>query len=408
MDVEHVFVSTRTSNREIIFGAAYLPPSSPSDKYSHFCDAVEEVYMVSDPGTSIVIAGDFNQPSVNWIDTSVLAPPIGAQLLIDMSNFLQLSQVNNVSNSRGVFLDLVFSSDPELQVLPSIDPLIVEESAHPALEFMLAGDHIPQKRHTAYVPNFNRCNVARVNDWISQQMYPAENSLIDAEVLFVKFCGDLRNVILQNCPNKRIGHSPFPSWFSKQLRECVIKKKILHSRFKSTMNLEDYEIFREARNECKRLSRECYSSYISNVEVGLSNNPRTFWSYVRNLRSNNSTQNYLNLGNQVAREPHRICELFADFFSSIYRVPSAAVPEYSFTNNFNLSAVHVTATEVEGILRSLDSSKSPGPDMIPPRVHRMCAEVLAPHLSIHFNNLLSQGVFPTFLYLSTNQDPVLM
>ncbi|XP_046662827.1 uncharacterized protein LOC124355712 [Homalodisca vitripennis] len=55
------------------------------------------------------------------------------------------------------------------------------------------------------------------------------------------------------------------------------------------------------------------------------------------------------------------------------------------------------ATEVEGILRSLDSSKSPGPDMIPPRVLRMCAEVLAPHLSIHFNNLLSQGVFPTNL-----------
>lgn len=394
IDVEHIFVSTRILNREILFCTAYIPPSSPSDTYSHFCNAVEEVCTVIGSDTTIVMAGDFNQPSVNWMDTSTSEPSAGSQFLINMANFLQLTQVNNVLNSRGVLLDLVFSSDPELQVYPSIDPLIVEESAHPALECVLVGGQKIARLHSVCVPNLNRCNITKVYEWILQQTYPTENSLTDAEALFVRFCDRLRSVILDNCPSKRIGHGPFPGWFSRQLREAVTRKKILHSHFKSTMRQEDYQVFREARKKCKTLSRECYSSYITRVEESLLNNPKTFWSYMRNLKINSSTQSNLNFGDQVAKEPQMMCELFADFFSSIYKTPCAAVPDYSFANNVHLAAVHITATEVEMSLKSLDSSKGPGPDLIPSRVLKLCAEVLAPHLSIHFNNLLRQGVFP--------------
>ncbi|KAG8299759.1 hypothetical protein J6590_093250 [Homalodisca vitripennis] len=110
-----------------------------------------------------------------------------------------------------------------------------------------------------------------------------------------------------------IGRSPFPGWFSGQLREYETKKRILHPRFKATPRQEDYLAFREARNQ---------------------------------------------------------------------------IPTYSIVKSAKLATVHVTATEVEKNLKSLDGSKGPGLDMIPSRVLKLCAEVLTPHLPIHFNNLL--------------------
>lgn len=48
------------------YGDVYIPLSSPSDVYSPYRDAVEELSSSIDHNTVLVIAGDFNQPSIDW------------------------------------------------------------------------------------------------------------------------------------------------------------------------------------------------------------------------------------------------------------------------------------------------------------------------------------------------------
>lgn len=65
-NVEHLSVGVDLSGSKLLLGAVYIPPSCASDVYSSYRDAVEEVCSSIDHNTVVVIAGDFNQPSIDW------------------------------------------------------------------------------------------------------------------------------------------------------------------------------------------------------------------------------------------------------------------------------------------------------------------------------------------------------
>lgn len=48
-------------------------------------------------------------------------------------------------------------------------------------------------------------------------------------------------------------------------------------------------------------------------------------------------------------------------------------------------------------LIALDPNKGAGPDDIPLSMLKYCAPILAPHLAVMFNKLLSVGIFPSTL-----------
>ena len=59
-----------------------------------------------------------------------------------------------------------------------------------------------------------------------------------------------------------------------------------------------------------------------------------------------------------------------------------------------LDLIECTIEEVEKLLSYLKPSKSPGPDMIHPRIFNECATSLAPSLCYLFNQSFSSGIIP--------------
>jgi len=91
------------------------------------------------------------------------------------------------------------------------------------------------------------------------------------------------------------------------------------------------------------------------------------------------------------------CELFADFFSSVYSDANIPIPDFDFGWNFTVSQCHISPSDVQQRLEALDTRKSAGPDDIPPVILKFCASVLAPHLAIFFSALLAHSIFPSRL-----------
>jgi len=95
-----------------------------------------------------------------------------------------------------------------------------------------------------------------------------------------------------------------------------------------------------------------------------------------------------------------ICNLFFDFFASVYAQPSSNPPEFNYDTTTSFSSCRVRECDILRKLATLDGSKGCGPDNIPPCVLKHCSHILATPLTYLFNELLKDGIFPSCLKTS--------
>ena len=87
-----------------------------------------------------LIFGDYNLPDAAWMsgdgDLSVRCPESSHALnLAQEFAFLNMFQCNNIPNSRDVFLDLCFSTIPDVKVVVAEDLLLPDSIHHYAYYF---------------------------------------------------------------------------------------------------------------------------------------------------------------------------------------------------------------------------------------------------------------------------------
>lgn len=100
------------------------------------------------------------------------------------------------------------------------------------------------------------------------------------------------------------------------------------------------------------------------------------------------------MDSRVAVNPDSICDLFAQNFSSVFNYAALDVPSFDFNWTFRVPNYITTPTDVQCKLEILDPKMGAGPDEIPPVILKLCATVLAPHVAVLFNSLLSSGISP--------------
>src|SRR5699024_1400047 len=108
-----------------------IPPNSDGAIYKSHCRDLEIIFnrfIDSD----FIIAGDFNLPKVNWNDdfNLIRSECENFEILMSTYTFLNLNQVNKYPNNRNVFLDLVFTNIPNLDIQLTLDPLLDSSFHH--------------------------------------------------------------------------------------------------------------------------------------------------------------------------------------------------------------------------------------------------------------------------------------
>lgn len=393
--LECLFVVIKIGRLTALLCGVYIPPGQPTAVYSSFSDTVIEVLSLHTDLDMFFIMGDFNLPStLNW--NSKQKFDSSSQVIADLAAIFELSQMNDIRNDRGVTLDLVFSSLPtQTEVTKAMDCLLQTDSHHPPLHIESDLPFSRRKPCPSVVFNFRKCNLSEVERWIYSVPYPVDSSNVEDD--FNQFCSSLSEVVRLNCPPKTVGASPFPIWFTKELKTLIIRKKIAHKNYKATLSEQLYYEFQFLRHECRTLTRRCYDRYMRFIESTIPENIKVFWSHVNSRRNRPALPDVLRLDQTIATSPIDKCELFSQYFQTIFRSNTNQPIPTSGKANLSMNTFFVSCEEIEETLAKLDPNKGPGPDHIPSSVLRYLSSIVAPHITIFFNSLLKRGIFPSSL-----------
>lgn len=149
------------------------------------------------------------------------------------------------------------------------------------------------------------------------------------------------------------------------------------------------------------MKKECNSArmqFVNNLadELKTSNSPKPFWNFVQSKRNVKSDLVSLKVDGSYLNDDLSIASSMNSYFSSVFTVEDHGnFPDLNYVTDNKLCNVFCSATEVEKLLRNLNIYKSPGPNSIPPRILKECAEVLSSPLALFLNTSFSLGQLPS-------------
>ena len=143
--------------------------------------------------------------------------------------------------------------------------------------------------------------------------------------------------------------------------------------------------------------RTAENNFIQNkLEKGLKeNSTKPFWQYVKSRRQDNTGVAPLLKDSDLKCDAPSKAKILLDQFCSVFTkvtrdpMPNMEGPEYPEIEN-----LVVENNGVVKLLKNLNPSKAPGPDGIPSKVLKICAEAIAPSLTCIFNHSLRSGQLP--------------
>ena len=151
-----------------------------------------------------------------------------------------------------------------------------------------------------------------------------------------------------------------------------------------------YEKFRAARKTTFRETRSAYRKYVNEV---VSDSPKKFWSFVKNLKVDTIGIPTLKKDGKLESDNRAKAEILNDQFKSVFikENPQPSVPEL---NTPTMPDIIISVEGVAKLLHDLNPSKASGQDNISARILKLAAEEIAPALSIIFQKSLDTGEIP--------------
>ena len=145
--------------------------------------------------------------------------------------------------------------------------------------------------------------------------------------------------------------------------------------------------------------RESREKFLSSLASEFKDNPKRYWSVLKQTSKSKSVPDLISTATSEASDsvtsplsrrvsadnPKGIANLFNKYFATVFT--SSDVKDQTSEPDEPV----ITELVLCGPLKSLETTKATGPDIIPARLLRQTADVIAPSLCKLFNNHLIQG-----------------
>ena len=413
----------------------YIPSGSSVAVYKDYHDALEKTlsFIDLDPNDEFCVLGDFNLRLVEWTpdylneninsiddlingqhdsyNPNILIPSwIGEGSKADVIYLLMsgsLHQVNSIVNHYGRILDLVFYTNPNnIKISKSEVPLSVVDLYHFPIEISISADiHENIENNVASTEfNFKKGDFVGLNSYINSIDWSQRLSYSDVD----DKVNSLYEILLKGfemfIPLKKKIEINDPPWYNKRLRNLKNRVSKANKRYKSETNpdkIRDLRLkFLSLSKEFHSIRDQSYKQYLVNTEEMLISDPSKFWSYVKSRKKTSGYPSMMSRGTRKSCNPVETCELFADFFQSVYVTDTGVVSEnlkksYPLEKRTDIGSISLSIDNVVSHLLNIDISKGAGPDNISPIILKNCAESLSSPLLSIFNFSLSTEKFPT-------------
>lgn len=371
------------------------------------------------PHDNFLIIGDFNIPTAQWLPsdhsgicnlTNNLSNNLLLNSLREFISFTAWLQYNNIYNYNNKLLDLLFCSI-KCNVSKCIDPLVNEDSHHPAL---VATVSVPRPLESRSAPRVVRLYGAADYNALNKEFSDIDwhqllNNNLDVNDSVKIFYDTLESVIIKHVPTKIIKSvNRYPSWYSPALIKIVNEKLKYHKKWKKFGRQCDYQSFKLLRSRQKNIQSECYENYIRKTEANINANSKHFWTFLKSKKALAGIPDNIYHGDVHSSNTKEVCEIFNSYFHSVFQNDSnqpCYSSHHSPNNTISLNNVNIPRFTIEKYLKALDINKGCGPDGVPAILLNNCYLTLSLPLNILFKKSLSSGIFP-LLWKQTHIIPI--
>ena len=374
-------------------------------------DAIEFICSLTEPTDVVLVGGDFNLEKLSWIldeaNPLLVVPNVVSGVescLCDGLSGLGLNQINYLRNMNGRLLDLIYCSlSSDINIMQSENPLVKEDLPHHiALEIHL---ELPEKCPDAtvddaeYCYDFSKANFDQLNAYINEYDFESHFSrLQDLNDMVMYFYYVLFIGFEWFVPKKKISSSKHPPWYNRTLIRLLNKKNKAFRRYVSSSRCGRlYNSYKFFRKKFANYQSFLYNEYLNKIQNNLRIDPKSFYKFAKFKSNSPVIPSLMEFNNVTASNISDICDLFADYFESVYCQPSSddPVPANLVTSNVvDIGSVEISCEMVLNYLLKINTRKCCGPDLVPPLFLKNCASSLAVPLTSLFNKSLSSGVFP--------------
>ena len=401
-DIEALFVEIANSDKPIVLGVVYRPPSGSVENF------IQEFHVLLSalPKENAFVTGDFNinlhHPNdlqarnfENCFSTTGFAPLISvwthhqphcSQTCIDniiCNSFEDISRSYTINEPISHHLPLVC-----LTTLSPGNPKPVN-SPTARYDFSIANSE-ELKRHTAVHVTNN----------------PSFEAFID---LFDDSVEDTCKEEVSSTSKRNSLNNP---WITPGLLSSIKTKGLLYKSWRASKNSKNiegnpilyqrYKAYRGKLNYTKRLAKTKYYTGKFNDAEG---NPKATWKLINKLRGKHKTDlkpSFI-IDGKVVHEHRVIANSFNNYFVSIAEklnsgfigIDISPIPDFtSYFSKTCKNSIHLPdcdANEVNEIIKSFASGKASD---IPVQALKVTSIIISPFLAHHFNIFMQQGYFP--------------
>ena len=204
---------------------------------------------------------------------------------------------------------------------------------------------------------------------------------------------DVANIIIPKTIVREENSAP---WIDGETINLSNKKETKRRKERRTGRERHWRTYKEYNQRLQLMIHRQFNEYVAECTNKINTNPKQSWTMVGTKTGDRGYPDTMKMQEKQAENDQGIAELFNQFFASVFTKGDAqdVIPDLAGIPNPNLIDITLETDEVQKVLEELNPNKAIGPDNIPARILKECAEVLAPNLTRIFNKSLHDGKVP--------------
>ncbi|XP_065557657.1 uncharacterized protein LOC136025555 [Artemia franciscana] len=392
--VEATWVSLSLPNEMFVLSSIYKSPSSPCQLSSQRAIAeMMQFILCNFPKATLLMTGDFNLPSVFWIDGQGMTrsnPEQNPLIQVLADNFLYQTitvPTRMCPGQNPSTLDLVITNDPEKVIrTQTLSP--IGSSDHMPVLSSIQLNSKPSKYTKQPFTNYKMMAEERIDANLETHI----SNDVEASWLILK------NTLLESQANHTsVTWKKIPKtllFLTLRIKNLCNRKKKLWEKFVKQKTTTVYEKYKITSNLLRKETRKLTVYYEEHLAKNVKENPKLFWKHIslRKLGRHSvpDQENNSSVSSCASEKANLLNQQVASVFSKDDLQSTLPPAEQAHTP---IPMLHspITLEEVTKQLKELDANKSTGHDGLTPRLLKELSPAISVPLAKLFNLSLTQG-----------------
>ena len=218
----------------------------------------------------------------------------------------------------------------------------------------------------------------------------------DIESMWSDFKTNILSIMKKHVPTKTTSSNFNKPWITSTAKKAIRQKQRWYQKTKKSKSEKIRNKYREVKKMCQNVCRSAHHNYVQNLLSNDQNNKK-LWAYIKSKNNENCEIADLQNKNMLIQDPTAKANLFNDHFCKVFSKPDPTpnpINNIQFNKNF-IPKITVTRPGVLKLLSNLKEHKATGPDGIPSKLLKTCANEICCVLTLIFQTSLDQGTIPT-------------